>query len=323
MLRVSVTLVVPFAARVASGGVCKQAENNSPAWPFQIKQELWRTNKYTGHSFSCASSAGGTNDLGTFPHQCEGDPASVRIQTTPGKTECLVAAASECGINMHDFVSLDYEFAIDGCMGVWAAPLWITPDTWQWGSGSGEIDSMEFCPRDGLYLNFAGGGHHVGAPRFSLEKSEGHITVRKDEAGIVTISACTKQEALNTGTNQCPRPVYANCNDCMSQPGFACWCNPPLNIYGSGGCTSGTNCQWTMVSDIWNGVSGDAGYAGCMTAVPSINLAQGMPNTKSSCAVSVERITLRGVNGPLRWPEGTSKDCNVFTDSTLLMDVVV
>ena len=48
---------------------------------------------------------------------------------------------------------------------------------------------------------------------------------------------------------------------------YAYWCNEAVfngaiqnNIYGSGGCTTVTNCEWTLVSDIWNGVNGDAGY---------------------------------------------------------------
>ena len=86
---------------------------------------------------------------------------SVRIEVTAGEAECLVATAAECKIPMHDFVALDYDVAIDSCLGVWAAPLWMTPDKWQWGPGSGEIDSLEFCSRDSVHLNFAGGGHQL------------------------------------------------------------------------------------------------------------------------------------------------------------------
>ena len=126
--------------------------SSAKAWPFSVA---------VGKSYSCSSEMGGINDMGSTPTQCQGDPASVRIQVTPGKAECLVAKAEECKIPMHDFVSLDYDFAVSQCNGVWAAPLWMTPDTWQWGGGSGEIDSLEFCARDGIHMNFAGGGHQV------------------------------------------------------------------------------------------------------------------------------------------------------------------
>ena len=69
------------------------------------------------------------------------------------------------------------------------------------------------------------------------------------------------------------------------------------------------------VSDIWNGVSGDDGYSGCMTEVPDINLPSGQPNLNSECAFSVEKIVLRGggPDGRLLWAEGSPTYCDVFT----------
>ena len=69
------------------------------------------------------------------------------------------------------------------------------------------------------------------------------------------------------------------------------------------------------MSDLWNGVSGDAGYAGCMTAVPSIGLAKGEPNLKSKCKMSVEKILLQGhgPNGSLQWAAGSPPSCAALT----------
>lgn len=90
------------------------------------------------------------------------------------------ATSPDCGIPMHNFKSLDYDFYIkNDCRGIWAAPLWMTPHLWQWGAGSGEIDSLEFCPRDTIGLNFAGGGHQVAIDASMIE-SQGHITVRSE-----------------------------------------------------------------------------------------------------------------------------------------------
>jgi hypothetical protein len=210
---------------------------------------------------------------------------------------------------------MDYDYHIAGCNGIWAAPLWMTPDKWQWGGGSGEVDSLEFCPRDGVHLNFAGGGHQVPAPDASIDNSDGHVTVRKDMAGIVTITACTSAEA-SANKGQCTAPTYKDCPDCLNGDNkYGCWCNAPNNIYGSGGCQNGGDCMWTLVSDIWNGVSGDAGYAGCMTAVSSLGLDQGKPNLKSKCALSVEKILLKGggKNESLQWGEGSPASCAVLT----------
>jgi hypothetical protein len=241
---------------------------------------------------------------------------SVRLMVQSGKAECLKAVAGECGIPMHNFKSLDYDFSLQqDCRGIWAAPLWMTPHTWQWGAGSGEIDSLEFCPRTTIAMNFAGGGNQVHLSNLNMVDGDGHITVRKDNAGIVTISYCNR---TNDRTAQCPEPEYNSCQECLSSKEFSCWCNEnsnPPNIYGSGGCQNGGDCVWTLVSDIWNGVKGDAGYAGCMTAVPGI-VEKGQPNLNSNCVISVERILLRGnatTGGKLSFSSGSPDKCLQFT----------
>ena len=132
---------------------------------------------------------------------------------------------------------------------------------------------------------------------------------------IVTVTACTAAEA-SANADQCIAPVYADCDACQAGNNtFACWCNAGANnIYGSGGCVAGTDCMWTLVSDAWNGVSGDAGYAGCMTAVPGV-VDKDKPNLKSRCALSVEKIVLRGggLNESLRWGHGSPHSCDVLT----------
>jgi len=98
--------------------VCTPVASPNASWSWSIN---------TTSSYSCASSAGGTNDLGTFPQMCENDLTSVRIGVTPGAAECLVANIPDCLIPMHDFISLDYDYFIEDCLGIWAAPVWMTP----------------------------------------------------------------------------------------------------------------------------------------------------------------------------------------------------
>lgn len=295
-----------IAVGVSGATVCDPSASTS-LWPFDVHVAKW---------YSCNSANGKTNDMGHTPEMCNGEPNSVRIQVRPNLAECLVAHAGACKIPMHDFVSLDFDFHMDRCNGIWAAPMWMTPDVWQWGGGSGEIDSMEMCPRDSIHLNFAGGGHQVSTD-WDPNNAEGHVTTRKDARGIVTIAHCSFQEA-NANGGQCKAPVYSSCTDCMKgSNSFACWCNEPDNIYGSGGCVNGGNCMWTLVSDIWNGIWGDDGFNGCMTAVPSIGLAAKQPNLNSNCKFSVEKVTLRGNNGPLQFGPGSPESCMVLTTSTL------
>ena len=306
-----VVLASLFTAGPAAAAVCAPASDTS-AWAFSAEPGWF--------AHSCASANGRTNDLGTFPTQCEGDAASVRIEVMRGAAECLVAKALDCKIPMSDFVSLDFDFHVDGCRGIWGAPLWMTPDTWQWGEGSGEIDALEFCPRDAIHMNFAGGGNQIelDPTAFSISLSEGHVTVRKDATGIVTIAACTLAAAAGSATGQCTAPVYESCAECLASVSYACWCNDAAgNIYGSGGCTAGTNCMWTLVSDVWNGWDGDEGYDHCMSAVPDLGLAAMRPNLASDCAFSVEGILVRGggPDGSLQWGAGSPASCAALTTS--------
>ena len=292
----------------ATVSVCTVAAPDAQSsWPFDVASDSWH---------SCHSTNGKTNDMGRRPQMCLNDLASVRIEVTPGKKECLVAHAKECKIPMRDFVSLDYDFSISSCMGIWAAPLWMTPDKWQWGDFSGEIDTLEFCPRDSIHLNFAGFPRQIKTS-LDINDSEGHVTTRKDSSGIVTISHCTLAEAAGNN-GQCKSPIYTDCNDCRkSSNTFACWCSGTENIYSSGACQNGGNCQYTLVSDIWNGVWGDVGFEHCMSAVPGINLQKKMANVNSLCKFSIENILLRGggPNGALRWGPGTPSRCEVLTVS--------
>jgi hypothetical protein len=218
------------------------------------------------------SSNGAQNDVnGNKPSSCDNsaetsaDSMCIDITGSPQHAECLVAQADQCPIAMHAFQQLDYHYRLEGCQGFWTAPLWMTPRVWQWGPGSGEIDSLEQCPTSNLFMNFAGGGHQVDTTQ-DPNNAMGHVTVYKDDAGIVTTTHCTQAEAeANSGS--CKRPTYADCADCLNGKNtYACWCNEatsPPNIYGSGGCRSGGDCHWLLVSDIWNGVTGDAGYSAC------------------------------------------------------------
>ena len=107
--------------------VCTPSSNPSSLWPYDVSK---------GSSPSCASTNGGTNNLGTAPQMCKNDPTSIRLETSQGKAECLVATLMDCKIPIHDFVSLDYDFHVADCLGFWGCPLWMTPDVWQWGKCS-------------------------------------------------------------------------------------------------------------------------------------------------------------------------------------------
>jgi hypothetical protein len=295
--------------------VCQASKWKDLDWPFNVGN--------TTHP-SCQSQHGGVNDMGNVPEMCDDDLASVRISVSKGKAECMLAHAKECKIPMHDFKSLNYDWTMSRCQGVWAAPLWMSPDTWQWGPGSGEIDGSEFCLRKKMQMNFAGGGHEVELDPYNIDEAWGHTTIRKDDAGIITVTTCKASEAEANG-GECFKPKYKDCKDCeFGERGpdkeYACWCNEDpnqkqMNIYGSGGCAEGTSCEWTLLSDVWNGVGGDQSYHGCMGEVPSLGVDENEPNYNSHCEFSVENILVKGhgLNGALQWGKGSPNYCRHLT----------
>jgi len=261
-------------------GVCKQAEHDD--------NDQWAFDVFGGAMASCTSSAGGNNDLGTTPHMCDGDYASIRIETTTGLAECL-SAFSECTINMYAFESIDYDLWMEGCNGFWATPLWMNPTTWRGVGSSGEVDTVELCLRDSVHSNFADGGHQIQIPA-DANSMAGHVTTRKDKDGIITVKVCTLAEAASNG-GQCLPLVYSSCNQCMQAEDYACYCN----IYGSDGCAPGTGCTWDLFSDIWNGIDGNGGYKACMSAASGV-VQEGQPNWNGHCMFSAEHVTVRGTD---------------------------
>merc|ERR1712083_1101605 len=145
---------------------------------------------------------------------------------------------------------LDFDVSMFGCDGTWAAPLWMTPDYWAGGGDSGEVDMLEFCPSDEVRSNFAGGGDQVEWKGFNANDLRGHVTMwkLKDEDAdtySIHVRMCQFDEANGKSCSLENSKAYLN------------------DIYGKNGCTGKGNCMYTLVSDIWNGMSGDAGYAAC------------------------------------------------------------
>lgn len=209
---------------------------------------------------------------------CEGDPTSIVFQAS-GDAECLASRMDACTFDMHDFDQLDFDLDMVDCQGTWAAPLWMTPTYWEGGADSGEIDMIENCPWDQVRSNFAGesednqqvswtqGSNVVGTG----DDFKSHTTMWKQQdtdgkMGIY-ISTCRQTEVGSDGT--CPKEGAAHQRD----------------IYGKNGCSKG-DCVYTMVSDLWNGKFGDAGWTGCT---------QEGTNIGSKCKFSVTNFKSKGM----------------------------
>lgn len=203
---------------------------------------------------------------------CENDPTSVVIQGS-GQPQCLSAQMLDCKFNMHNIEQLDFEVNMIGCNGTWTAPLWMTPDHWEGGGSSGEIDMVENCPSNAVHSNFAGGGSQVKWSFADPNSVRFHTTMWKQADGdgvqSIHVKSCDPGEA---GSGSCSEDGAAYLRD----------------IYGLNGCNNGHNCMYTMVSDIWNGYSGDGGYQSC---------AGGQTHYSSGCIFSVTNIRMTAASG--------------------------
>jgi len=154
---------------------------------------------------------------------------------------CFVWEASSCGTDMTKVSNIEFDFDFSGCQDVWAAPLWITPETWKSpGSTSGEIDFVEMCPVGNAATNFgAAGGVGETQMAWGSGSSSGgakHFVLSIDAGGNLKTKICNLDGA--TG-----------CFDGASYSNF-------LNVI-----TSKNNHHF--VTDVWNGNGGDAGWSGC------------------------------------------------------------
>lgn len=253
---------------------CRPMDNPGSDWIFDVVPADTDVH-------SCYDQNGKVNNQGSVPQMCEGQPNSVFLKTTPGTPDCVVAK-SPCRLLLPKLESIDANFEVHDCLGMWIAPLWMTPTHWVAPNYlSGEVDILESCPRDRLGTNFASGGHQVGYSKdeFGLnEISDGHLTFRLLPDGQVFVSVCHQKDLDETG--QCPRKAGDASYD---------------NLFASHACGDTSDCREHLVSDIWNGVGGDDGYQHCMNEVDGV--ADFLkPNLNSKCHFAVTDIQVRGTD---------------------------
>jgi len=179
----------------------------------------------------------------------------------------------DCKFDLRNMEQLDFDINMINCGGTWAAPLWMTPDYWQGGGASGEIDMMENCPTNAVYNNFAGGGSQVRVEIADPNSFQGHTTLWKQDDGngiqSIHVRTCDPSDMLD--------------GSCREEGSIAYY----RDIYGANGCR-GQNCMYTLISDIWNGYAGDDGYQGCTG---------GQTHLSSGCQTSVSNIRIKAATG--------------------------
>jgi len=178
------------------------------------------------------------------------------------KTGCFVSEALGCGTDMTLVSKIEFDLDFSECHDVWAAPLWITPQTWiKPGGTSGEIDFLEMCPVGTVATNFGASGQPGETQRIwgNGIGADGpkHFILTLDQGGNLKTRICHLDGS--------------GCFDGAHYDGF-------LNRITS-------KRDHHFVSDIWNGYSGDGGWWGCG--------ARHSPNTNCRYAVMNIRVHTR------------------------------
>jgi hypothetical protein len=250
---------------------------------------------------------------------CEGDPTSIVIQSTKSlDAECLKATMGGCDFTierMKEIAQIDFDFTEADCSGVWAAPLWLNPDAWGEGDGgnSGEMDFLENCPisNKAISSNWAYGAKQVNwgdAKGYMAENFTGHVTVRF-EKGIVSVDVCERDNGKAGKT--CPKTEQAAVYpSCPGEGGAGCFGEKtaanPGHWWDSRGGKSDK--PYHLISDIWNGTKGDAGYQGCM------GCDKDCAKKNNGCSTSIEkiRVTWSDPNYKNKFNDDDKNKCSVL-----------
>merc|ERR1711948_96412 len=86
--------------------------------------------------------------------------------------------------------TIEFDYDYKNCEDVWAAPLWITPQTWKFPAAtSGEVDFLEMCPVGQAWTNFASPGYNLGSG--SSSGGPKHFIMYLDsKTGTLTTKIC-------------------------------------------------------------------------------------------------------------------------------------
>jgi hypothetical protein len=218
---------------------------------------------------------------------CPTDPTAldVDLRKLGDKTACLHYTAAGCSFKITDVREIRFDAMMEGCRDTWACPLWATPSQWNFPQrSSGEIDFLEHCSNN-LNVSFGSDqGDYVtwqGATGLPLtgDKAEWktyRFAVERRGPG---------EDDFDVKSFVCPlgQPDSPECKEAL----FAGPANPGLG-YGYGERVKG-NLQYdlTLVSDIWNGTAGDAGYAAC----------QRQANPNSQCHYAIQHVRVVPADG--------------------------
>lgn len=188
------------------------------------------------------------------------DHTSIYVDMTgvEDKTGCFAWYSHACSLDLRTISKIEFDIDIKGCGDVWAGPFWLTPSAWYGPGGeSGEIDLIEACPVGKVNNNFAGcdGLQGQGICHESTIASGGglggpkHIVMTLADSGELSKGGDLDIQVCDLGGSNCKQGGYFK------------------NFLSTAKSTNrrpvGSTLRYYLISDIWNGLSGDGGWDGC------------------------------------------------------------
>lgn len=203
----------------------------------------------------------------------------VNAMSTHAKVGCFAWNVPSCSVDLRKVQRIEFDFDLINCGPDWIAPLWLSPLNWQMPpETSGEIDFVEACHVGDLKTNFAGGGDQrsIGSPT-GLGRPK-HIILALENSNSLTAGGTATAQICDLGR--------VNCRKTSSYPNFM-----GITTANHGRAASD---PYRFISDIWNGLRGDAGYSGCGAH----------PNGAMQCAYAVRNIKVFTKTGAPIMPAG-------------------
>jgi hypothetical protein len=222
---------------------------------------------------SCTSPAFDLAAAAKIGRRCAEDPTSLDLDLSRlasdggGSSTGCPHFESVCHFDVARVGSISFDVEMRQCGDVWACPLWMSPRSWRPPQhASGEIDFVENC-KGSLNLSFGEAPPYFaqwpGRSAAALGRQHVRLDFEPDGSVLPTMTDAATGQSV-TG----------------------------LHLTGGQSYRAQTSQNWkdnpfSLISDIWNGVSGDAGYAAC----------QGRTAPQSRCGYTVSNVKIASNDG--------------------------
>eukprot|EP00929_Paragymnodinium_shiwhaense_P112906 TRINITY_DN8116_c0_g1_i1.p1 TRINITY_DN8116_c0_g1~~TRINITY_DN8116_c0_g1_i1.p1 ORF type:complete len:341 (+),score=36.22 TRINITY_DN8116_c0_g1_i1:89-1111(+) len=236
--------------------------------------ENWIWAPGTGKMWSCNLPVRG--DIASMCVTPDGTPdytsIYVNMDATNRKSGCFVWKATDCSLDLRKVRNISFDADVTDCDNLWTAPLWMSPTPWRNPAQfSGEVDFLEMCPVNSIFGNFATGGKQLRIASATGLGGPKTIVMTLGHPQDLHANGTLRTEVCDLGAQNCHQGSYYT--KYLSTVTATKWKEHSF--------------PFTLISDVWNGYGGDAGWAGCRAE----------NNPSSDCKYVIRNIRVYAVDG--------------------------